>query len=604
MKEKKKWKKVGKIVLGICLAFFLVFLIWWLFLEKFYLFHKSEKRVEDAARDYYQLNEKRLPDKALEVSTVSLQTLYEEKWVDSIYIPRSKTLCNSDDSWVKVRKEKDGNYKYYVYLSCGKFSSNVDHEGPEITLNGRDEITVSRGSTYEELGVKSVIDATDKKMDASLVKIDSSNVDTSKLGDYEVTYTVSDSFHNKTVKKRKVTVIQVLNELVQSSTNGTGLYQGPVENNYLQFSGMLFRIVKEDDDKHIQIVTEENISNINYGFPEYEKSNVRKWLNEYFYQHLSSSAKKFLVKGEFCTDMTSDATVQRDVCEKAVSDYVGQLTIDDYNRTLIGGTYLNNHLPYAFMTKLSDTEVYSFHPDKGYAIFSFDRLLPVRPVLYLKEGLKVVAGDGTRYNPYRLEDYTYAKASSLLKDRLSGEFIHYAGHLFRIIEVEKDGSIKVVMDDIWKDENDKALKPTYENDTNQFVFKVDEVGNLGYIINQHFTQYLPSKLIVPGEFRTTYLDNGLYYDQLESISYKATFAVPDTYEMFSSKSTSTDYNNFWLRNASKSDGVIVFVTTLGTPIEITYRLNRYNGVRLVTRFRSDTQIISGKGLREDPYYVK
>lgn len=604
MKDKKKLVKVGKIVLYISLAFFLVFLLWWLFFEKMYLFYKNERKVEEAARDYYQLNEKRLPSKVGDVSTVSLQTLYEEKWLDSVYIPRSKTLCNSDDSWVKVKKNKDGKYQYYVYLSCGKFSSKVDHEGPVVTLNGEDAITISRGSVYEELGVKEVYDKTDKKMAPSLVKIDSSKVDTNKLGDYEVTYTVSDSFNNKTVKKRTVTVIQVLNELVRNSTNGTGIYQGPVENNYLQFSGMLFRIVLEDGEKRIKIVTEENISNINYGFPEYEKSNVRKWLNEYFYNHISKESKKFLVKGDFCYDMTSDATVQRATCENVVSDYVGQLTIDEYNKTLVGGTYLNNHLPYAFMTKLSDTEVYSFHPDKEYATFSFDRLLPVRPVLYLKEGLKVVAGDGTRYNPYRLEDYTYAKASSLLKDRLSGEFVNYAGHLFRIIEVEKNGNIKVVMDDIWKDENDKVLKPTYENDTNQFVFKVDEVGNLGYIINQQFTQYLPSKLLVAGEFKTTYLDNGLYYDKLESIKYQSLFAVPDTYEMFSSKSISTDYNNFWLRNASKSDDVIVFVTTLGTPIEISYRMNRYNGVRLVTRLRSDTKIVSGKGLREDPYYIK
>ena len=72
----------------------------------------------------------------------------------------------------KVRQE-DGEYKYYTYLKCGAISSIVDHDGPKITLNGDDEITIDKGDKYKELGVKSVVDNSDGKLDVNDVVIDS-----------------------------------------------------------------------------------------------------------------------------------------------------------------------------------------------------------------------------------------------------------------------------------------------------------------------------------------------------------------------------------------------------------------------------------------------
>ena len=70
---------------------------------------------------------------------------------EDIYIPNSKEPCSLEDSWVKV-KRVDGEYKYYTYLKCGIRQSNVDHEGPKIELNGKKEITITRGGKYKEQG--------------------------------------------------------------------------------------------------------------------------------------------------------------------------------------------------------------------------------------------------------------------------------------------------------------------------------------------------------------------------------------------------------------------------------------------------------------------
>ena len=54
---------------------------------------------------------------------------------------------------IQKRVIKDGEYKYYPYLECGVFKSLVDHKGPTIKLNGKEEVTIDRGDTYKDVVV-------------------------------------------------------------------------------------------------------------------------------------------------------------------------------------------------------------------------------------------------------------------------------------------------------------------------------------------------------------------------------------------------------------------------------------------------------------------
>ena len=77
----------------------------------------------------------------------------------------------------------------------------VDDVPPEITLNGIENIYILPGGQYEEKGATAVDekdgDLTDK------ISIEGT-VDTSKEGEYTVTYKVSDSKGNEGVKQRKI----------------------------------------------------------------------------------------------------------------------------------------------------------------------------------------------------------------------------------------------------------------------------------------------------------------------------------------------------------------------------------------------------------------
>ena len=75
------------------------------------------------------------------------------------------------------------------------------HTSPVITLLGESEVTIEVGSNYEDAGA-TAFDNLDGDLTASIIT--SSNVDTSTVGAYLVTYNVSDSAGNTAIEVTRV----------------------------------------------------------------------------------------------------------------------------------------------------------------------------------------------------------------------------------------------------------------------------------------------------------------------------------------------------------------------------------------------------------------
>ena len=77
----------------------------------------------------------------------------------------------------------------------------IDTTAPEIILNGKSEMTIEAGTKYEELGAigKDIVDG---ELKATI----SGEVNTSKVGEYKLTYIVTDSSGNSVTTMRKVNV--------------------------------------------------------------------------------------------------------------------------------------------------------------------------------------------------------------------------------------------------------------------------------------------------------------------------------------------------------------------------------------------------------------
>ena len=129
--EKRKYDKVVKKVTYIAVAVVALLVVYVLLLKPFLTFKSYEKQMDKAGRRYYEINSRLLPT-GKRVSTVTLKTLSNQKYIDEdFHVPLSSKNCDIENSWVKVKTE-GSDYKYYVYLDCGFMESNVDHTGPEI----------------------------------------------------------------------------------------------------------------------------------------------------------------------------------------------------------------------------------------------------------------------------------------------------------------------------------------------------------------------------------------------------------------------------------------------------------------------------------------
>lgn len=119
----------------------------------------------------------------------------------------SKDIVTSDN----LNLEKIGKYTYTYKITYKKVEKElkryikvVDTKAPELVLNGDKEITIYEGSNYEEKGAKAE-DNYDKEI-TDKIEIEGT-VDTSKIGEYTITYRVSDSSDNESSITRLVKVV-------------------------------------------------------------------------------------------------------------------------------------------------------------------------------------------------------------------------------------------------------------------------------------------------------------------------------------------------------------------------------------------------------------
>lgn len=590
---KNKGKYIKLIITLIVAGLF----VWFLILSPYITFKSNERTMLNAAKRYYEINVDKLPT-GTRMSTVTLQTLSREQYIDKdFYVPLSKKACSITKSWVKVKHTSSG-YKYYVYLECGVLKSTTDHKGPVITLNGKDEITVNKGDEYKELGVKKVVDNTDGEMDIKTVTIDLSEVDTSKVGTYKVKYTALDSFKNKTEKIRTVKVVQELKNTIKKATNNTGIYKGEKVDNYIRFSGMNFRIVGIEND-NVKLVSSEDISDVNY-------SGLDEWL-DYYYKHIADSSKEYLVKTKYCNDNVSDTTTKK--CSNYTKDkYVYVLSVEDINNSLDseGRSYLYPETIVWLANTKSDKESWATRTgfsgsNLKYLEFSKNYNFGIRPVITIKGSNLITSGTGTEEDPYEIDDFEVAKPNESLNTRQSGEYIEYSNMLWRIVEGKEESTTKVIADSNIPISGQDRI--SYDRTIENKIYNPNQKGNIGYQINQKVSDKVDEKYFDKTEIEVPiYKTMSMYKKETATKKYNVKFNAPNMYDMYSAKN-SNELISYWLMNSSQEKERKYLVSEIGVIFYEDVVDVSSAGVRAVGYFNKNCKIISGEGTKEKPYKI-
>ena len=139
---------------------------------------------------------------------------YKDKYNDEGAYASYKNKDISKDIKVitDINLEKIGEYTYTYSINYKKQSKSisrkvkiVDVESPVITLNGEKKLSIYTGSSYEEKNA-TALDNYDGDI-SNKISV-SGNVDTSKIGEYIISYKVVDSSNNEATIERKVKVLE------------------------------------------------------------------------------------------------------------------------------------------------------------------------------------------------------------------------------------------------------------------------------------------------------------------------------------------------------------------------------------------------------------
>ena len=281
-------------------------------------------------------------------------------------------------------------------------------------------------------------------------------------------------------------------------------------NNYIWYSGKLWRAVSVNNKtKTVKLVTQENITSINYDNDSnaFEGSYMEDWLNDTTVDGFLGNLRepdKFLIM-----DATWDATadereleeIQRPNGTSVVADTVGLLNAYEYQSTsYLGDTYLDTGLNAFTLTPANEYQLRSIFSGDLSTTSCFETY-GVRPSINLKSSVKIVGGNGTVDNPYRLNgDNDTNLSGTLLNTRYSGEYIRFGNdenNLYRIVSHETDGLTKIT--------SAEPLKSSGTFITSAFGSSVtySSTNTIGTFLN--------------GEYLISYVDSG-YSNMIEESS--------------------------------------------------------------------------------------
>ncbi len=237
---------------------------------------------------------------------------------------------------------------------------------------------------------------------------------------------------------------------------------GEDPNNYIWYSGKLWRAVSVNNEaKTTKLVTQWDVSSIPYNpenQPNFEGSYMENWLNDTSVDGFLGNLRdyeNFIVtdaKWDATMDATSLGSIQRPNGTTIVTAPVGLLNMYEYQTSFTGATYetsyLNNGIDWWTLTPESSSYIrYVYVGALGVSRQNPAIALGIRPSINLKTNVKIVDGDGTVDNPYRLEgDNDTNLSGTLLNTRFSGEYIKFGNdenNLYRIVSHETPGLTKI-----------------------------------------------------------------------------------------------------------------------------------------------------------------
>lgn len=380
--------------------------------------------------------------------------------------------------------------------------------------------------------------------------------------------------------------------LVKNDDKTSYTYKGNIDNNYLLYSGTLYRILGVDNEKNVRAISENVITMMYSGLEKgYDDSYVNKWLNDIdkskFLKDLY--ATNLLTNSYRCEDKIDDMT--KITCENLnMSNKATLLSLYDYYNAGGKSSFLNNGETYYLTTTDSSNNAYFITENGEIAKDQVStKIHGVRPIITLSSKTELLSGNGSKENPYIVEKHDI----KTLNDVYIGNYIEYKTYKYRIIQKDKD-SIRVASIDAIKKDN-KLIETIFDNTSNKINLKT----GIGLYLNKDILSSLNNdKNIVDSTWNIGTLSlNNLDYTELETekITMKiGMLNISDNY-------IGDVKNVFTLTRGIESDLIINVIKDNGT-IYGDNITSKYN-LRIAFNLKNNIKINNGIGTLDNPYVL-
>lgn len=184
-------------------------------------------------------------------------------------------------------------------------------------------------------------------------------------------------------------------------SGGEYVYKGKNVDNYVSYSNFTWRILKTNNDGSIDLVLDEYINSMPWASrpKNYLESDVHKYLNEYFIKYLDTS---YLAQTPICKDEVND--IKGFSCNNKNEEYyVRLLSINEFLNSKTETTYISEGNETLWLNTVSNDKTWQIN-GSSLSLADPTRALGIKPVIKLKSGVALISGDGTKENPYLVEE--------------------------------------------------------------------------------------------------------------------------------------------------------------------------------------------------------
>ncbi|MBR0136900.1 MAG: hypothetical protein IJM15_00605 [Erysipelotrichaceae bacterium] len=425
------------------------------------------------------------------------------------------------------------------------------------------------------------------------------------------------------VVEKKVEILDSSNGLIKNE-DGTLTYKGNVSDNYVFFNNRLYRMLGVDENSAIKIVTEDiETSFAIYERDSFENTSLFRWLNECedivetdgkgneIRTNYSGVYVKVLKDPYFNFIKITNNTAAVDDLSKitgqaTTKDYFfSLLTLEEYSKASGANGFLNNGTEFWLANSNSDGCFWLVDRDGNVTISEgYAEMHGVRVTTTLSYEATVVAGDGTKNNPFIIEndyfdsDTKQPKPIDILTNAQSAQYLSFAGYNWKISGFNDDGSVMAMMDGVLLDEEGKPLLMQFGS----LSYSPKTKNTLAYYLNNTFLKSLENYgdylLEFTGYCGTFGGEDNYEYTSVYGKSYKAYVGIPDIGMMFLN-----EYSDIFISNAVYDSERLVNIISEYNWIYADLIASEHC-VRPVVCFKGYLAIVSGTGSIDDPFIVE